>query len=87
LAVVGRYLLTPAIFDHLLRTPRGAGGEIQLTDAISLLLQTGTVNAFRFEGRRFDCGSMIGFLEANLTLALQREDLKEQCKAMLDALR
>ena len=86
LAVVGRYLLTPGIFEHLLGTPRGAGGEIQLTDAISSLLQDSIVNAFRFEGRRYDCGSKIGFLEANVNLALEREDLKEQFKAVLDKL-
>ena len=87
LAVVGRYLLTPEIFTHLRSTPRGAGGEIQLTDAISKQLQQGSVNAFRFQGRRFDCGSKIGFLEATVTIALEREDLKEPFKALLDTLR
>lgn len=86
LAVVGRYLLTPAIFTHLQNTPRGAGGEIQLTDAISLLLRHGSVEAFRFEGRRFDCGSKLGFLEATVSLALERDDLKEPFKAFLDTL-
>ena len=86
LAVVGRYLLTAAIFDHLLRTPRGAGGEIQLTDAISQALQTSKVNAFRFAGRRFDCGSKIGFLEATVCLALERDDLKDEFKALLKTL-
>jgi len=86
LAVVGRYLLPPAIFEHLLRTPRGAGGEIQLTDAISALLQDSKVNAFRFEGRRFDCGSKIGFLEATVPLALERDDLKEPFRAVLGTL-
>ena len=86
LAVVGRYLFTPKIFEHLYRTPHGAGGEIQLTDAISLLLKNDRVNAYRFEGRRFDCGSKIGFLEATVNLALEREDLKDQFKALLESL-
>lgn len=86
LAVVGRYLLTPAIFDHLLHTPRGAGGEIQLTDAISQSLQHSIVNAFRFEGRRFDCGSKFGFLEATVCLALERDDLRDQFKSLLKTL-
>jgi UTP--glucose-1-phosphate uridylyltransferase len=87
LAVVGRYLLTPAIFDYLMRTPRGAGGEIQLTDAISQSLHDATVNAFRFAGQRFDCGSKIGFLEATVCLALERDDLKEPFEAFLKTLR
>ncbi|MFT5448240.1 MAG: UTP--glucose-1-phosphate uridylyltransferase [Gammaproteobacteria bacterium] len=87
LAVVGRYLLTPTIFMHLQNTPRGAGGEIQLTDAIARLLHDGPVEAFRFEGRRFDCGSKLGFLEATVSLALERDDLKEPFRALLNTLR
>ena len=83
LGVVGRYVLTPAIFAELESTPRGAGGEIQLTDAISALLHKEAVHAFRFEGRRFDCGSKLGFLEATVRLALEREDLASDLRAIL----
>lgn len=75
LGVVGRYVLTPAVFELLERTPRGAGGEIQLTDAISALIEREPVHAHRFQGQRFDCGSKLGFLEATVRLALEREDL------------
>jgi UTP--glucose-1-phosphate uridylyltransferase len=63
LAVVGRYILTPRIFDLLERTPRGAGNEIQLTDGIAALLQEEQVLAYEFEGRRYDCGSKLGYLK------------------------
>ena len=66
LAVVGRYVLRPEIFDELLRTERGRGGEIQLTDAIARRVQAGEVIARRFTGERFDCGSKEGFLRANI---------------------
>jgi UTP--glucose-1-phosphate uridylyltransferase len=69
LAVVGRYLLTPRIFDLLAAQGAGAGGEIQLTDGIERLLQDEPVLAYRFEGRRFDCGSKQGYLQATVTLA------------------
>ena len=69
LAVVGRYLLMPAIFDMLEKTGRGSGGEIQLTDAIADLLQTETVYAFRFAGKRHDCGSKLGYIQATLEVA------------------
>lgn len=75
LAVVGRYLLTPDIFPLLSETKTGAGGEIQLTDAIRAQLQQRQAHACLFEGERFDCGSKIGFLKATLAHALQREDL------------
>ncbi|MCF7994998.1 MAG: UTP--glucose-1-phosphate uridylyltransferase GalU, partial [Chromatiaceae bacterium] len=68
LAVVGRYLLTPAIFDKLEQTQAGAGGEIQLTDAIAALLAEETVIAHPFEGKRYDCGSKEGYLEATVEL-------------------
>ena len=86
LGVVGRYLLTPAIFEHLERTPRGTGGEIQLTDAIASLLESEPVDAFRFHGQRFDCGNKLGFLEATLRLALEREDLGGPLRAILRTL-
>jgi UTP--glucose-1-phosphate uridylyltransferase len=83
LAVVGRYLLTPGIFAALEATGTGAGGEIQLTDAIARLLASETVRAFRFEGRRYDCGSKLGFLEATLAYASKHPDIGEQFKKLL----
>ena len=76
LGVVGRYVLTPGIFDVLADTTAGAGGEIQLTDAIAALLARETVGAFLFEGTRFDCGSKSGFLAANIRLALGQPELR-----------
>jgi UTP--glucose-1-phosphate uridylyltransferase len=78
LAVVGRYLLTPAIFRHLETIPRGAGGEIQLTDAIEKLLHEEKVLAYRFEGKRYDCGSKLGYLQATVEYALKHPELKEE---------
>jgi UTP--glucose-1-phosphate uridylyltransferase len=69
LAVLGRYVLEPGIFDHLCRIPRGSGGEIQLTDAIARMLPYGTTYAYRYAGRRFDCGSKQGFLDATVHYA------------------
>lgn len=75
LAVVGRYILTPAIFNKLEQTGKGAGGEIQLTDAISDLLSDETVLAYEFEGSRYDCGSKLGFLIATVEHGLLHKDL------------
>jgi UTP--glucose-1-phosphate uridylyltransferase len=69
LAVLGRYVLEPGIFDHLRTIPRGSGGEIQLTDAIARLLAAGSTYGYRYEGRRFDCGSKQGFLDATVHYA------------------
>jgi UTP--glucose-1-phosphate uridylyltransferase len=77
LAVLGRYVLTPKIFDMLEQTPRGAGGEIQLTDAIKALMQEQPVFGYRFEGVRHDAGTRIGWLEANVAVALDSEDADE----------
>lgn len=77
LAVIGRYILTPAIFDKLATTERGAGGEIQLTDAIADLLKDQQVLAFEFEGTRYDCGSKLGFLIANVEHGLLHKELKD----------
>ncbi|WJW76719.1 UTP--glucose-1-phosphate uridylyltransferase GalU [Thiohalobacter sp. IOR34] len=77
LAVVGRYILTPRIFHHLENTERGAGGEIQLTDAIAALLQEEQVMAYQFEGTRYDCGSKLGYLMATIEYGLQHEELAE----------
>jgi UTP--glucose-1-phosphate uridylyltransferase len=86
LAVVGRYILTPRIFKLLERTPRGAGGEIQLTDAISMMIQEQTVLAYEFEGTRYDCGSKLGYLQANVEYGLKHPELAEDFRAYLSAL-
>lgn len=75
MGVAGRYVLTPAIFDMLANQPRGAGGEIQLTDAIARLMTTEAVYAWQYEGKRYDCGSKEGFLEATVELALQHPEV------------
>ena len=86
LAVVGRYILTPAIFDKIKKTGRGAGGEIQLTDAIADLLNDEPVLAYEFEGKRYDCGTKLGFLIANVELALLNRELKDGFLAYLKEL-
>lgn len=78
LAVVGRYILTPEIFPILENTKKGAGGEIQLTDALATLLKKEPIYACDLQGRRYDVGSKQGFLEATVEYALRREDLKEE---------
>jgi anti-sigma regulatory factor (Ser/Thr protein kinase) len=78
LAVVGRYLLTPAVYDKLATIGRGAGGEIQLTDGIAALMNDESVYAYAFEGRRFDCGSKLGYLEATVEFGLKHENLGDQ---------
>ncbi len=75
LAVVGRYVLTPAIFDLLVETGRGAGGEIQLTDAIEALLASEKVFAYEFQGKRYDCGTKLGYLKATVEYGLRHEEL------------
>jgi UTP--glucose-1-phosphate uridylyltransferase len=83
LAVVGRYILTPAIFPLLERTRRGAGGEIQLTDAIEELLKLEKVLAYEFEGIRYDCGSKLGYLMATVEFALKHNELREEFQKYL----
>jgi len=83
LAVVGRYILTPRIFSLLENMEKGAGGEYQLTDAIALLLNYEAVHAYRFEGKRYDCGSKLGYLEATVEHALQHPELKDDFLAYL----
>jgi len=83
LAVVGRYILPGSIMDILENTQRGAGGEIQLTDAIASLLNQQQVLAYEFEGVRYDCGSKLGYLEATIDYALQHPELKEQFQEFL----
>ncbi|TLX22336.1 UTP--glucose-1-phosphate uridylyltransferase GalU [Thermomonas fusca] len=83
LAVVGRYILTPAIFDLLETTQKGTGGEIQLTDAIAALLEVEPVDAFRFRGTRFDCGTHIGLIEATIRYALDNEKLSDAARELM----
>ena len=86
LAVVGRYILTPLIFDLLETTPRGSGGEIQLTDAISALLQHEDVFAFRFDGKRYDCGSKLGYLKATVEYGIKHAEIGDEFQAYLKSL-
>jgi UTP--glucose-1-phosphate uridylyltransferase len=82
-AVAGRYVLTPAIFRHLRDLPPGAQGEIQLTDGIASLMQEEVVQAYRYSGKRYDCGSKIGFLEATVELALEHPEVAAPFAAFL----
>jgi UTP--glucose-1-phosphate uridylyltransferase len=75
LGVAGRYVLTPGVFDCIQNQPRGSGGEIQLTDGIAQLIATEGVHAFLYEGKRYDCGSKLGFLEASVEFALKHEEV------------
>jgi UTP--glucose-1-phosphate uridylyltransferase len=75
MGVAGRYILTPAVFDKIRNQPRGAGGEIQLTDGIAALIATEGVHAYRYAGKRYDCGSKEGFLEATVEFALRHEEI------------
>ncbi len=83
LAVVGRYILSPRIFHHLRTMPAGAGGEIQLTDGIAHLLDEEKVVAYAFEGRRYDCGSKLGYLEATVELGLKHPEVGARFAAFL----
>jgi UTP--glucose-1-phosphate uridylyltransferase len=86
LIITGRYILQPDIFDILSRQEAGAGGEIQLTDAMLELARKQPFYGLKFEGRSFDCGSKIGFLTANLAYALERPDLGPELRAQLPGL-
>jgi UTP--glucose-1-phosphate uridylyltransferase len=86
LAVVGRYVLTPRVFEKLETTERGAGGEIQLTDAIAALLADEAVYAYQFEGKRYDCGSKLGYLQATVEYALNHSALGREFEKYLLAL-
>ena len=83
LAVVGRYILTPRIFDLLTNLPRGAGNEIQLTDGIARLLDHEFVLAHAFEGTRYDCGSKLGYLEATLAYGLRHPETGAEFRELL----
>ena len=86
MGVAGRYILTPAIFDEIRNQPTGAGGEIQLTDAIARLMEHEAVYAFQYQGKRYDCGSKEGFLEATVELALQHPQVGESFREYLKGL-
>ena len=83
LAIIGRYVLTPKIFEKLEQTPRGAGGEIQLTDAIMALMAEQDVYAYEFEGKRYDAGTTMGWLKASVELALERPDIGAEFRSYL----
>jgi UTP--glucose-1-phosphate uridylyltransferase len=86
LGVAGRYVLTARVFEEIANQPRGVGGEIQLTDGIAGLLRHEKVFAYRYEGRRYDCGSKEGFLQANVELALEHPELGADFRAYLKTL-
>ena len=87
LSIIGRYVLLPEVFRELDRQERGAGNEIQLTDAMAHTIGRAPFHGLRFEGRRFDCGDKVGFLEANLAFALARDDLAGQVREVLASYR
>ncbi|HRK95707.1 MAG TPA: UTP--glucose-1-phosphate uridylyltransferase GalU [Rhodospirillales bacterium] len=84
LGIIGRYILEPIVLTVLEHQERGAGNEIQLTDAMAKTIGLIPFHGIRFEGRRFDCGSKVGYLEANLAYALDREDLRDRVVSMLE---
>jgi len=87
MAVAGRYVLTPAVFEQIRRQPRGAGGEIQLTDGIAGLLASEPVYAYQYAGKRYDCGSKEGFLEATVEIALTHPEVGPQFRDYLKGLK
>lgn len=86
MGVAGRYILTPTIFEQIRNQPQGAGGEIQLTDAIARLMEHEAVYAFQYAGKRYDCGSKEGFLEATVELALQHPEVGDSFRTYLKGL-
>jgi UTP--glucose-1-phosphate uridylyltransferase len=86
MGVAGRYILTPGIFEEIRNQPTGVGGEIQLTDAIARLKTREDVYAFQYEGKRYDCGSKEGFLEATVELALEHPQVGDSFRAYLKTL-
>ena len=83
LSIIGRYVLMPEVIEHLARMERGAGGEVQLTDGMARLIGNQPFHGLRYEGRRFDCGDKVGFLEAQIAYALKRPDLADAVRAFL----
>jgi UTP--glucose-1-phosphate uridylyltransferase len=83
LAIIGRYVLVPEVFDHLDKHETGAGGEIQLTDAMAKMIGSKPFHALTYAGQRYDCGSRLGFLEANVAVALNRSDTATDTRALL----
>ena len=83
LSVIGRYILLPEVFGHLSLRETGAGGEIQLTDAMAKMIGAAPFHGLRFEGKRFDCGDKAGFFEANLAFALARDDMRDDVAAII----
>jgi len=86
LAIIGRYILTPAIFDVLEKTGRGAGGEIQLTDGLQNLLAQERILAYRFRGKRYDAGEKLGFLKTTVEFALKNKDIGREFRSYLKSL-
>jgi UTP--glucose-1-phosphate uridylyltransferase len=86
LAIIGRYILTPEIFGILENKETGAGGEIQITDAMARLLNTQSIHGIQYEGTRFDCGTKVGFQMANLSFAMDRPDMRHRLKPFIDQL-
>jgi len=86
LGVAGRYILTPAVFEKIRNQPRGSGGEIQLTDGIAQLIASEGVHAYRYDGKRYDCGSKQGFLEATVEFALRHPDVGPEFREYLQGL-
>ncbi len=86
LAIIGRYVLTPEVFDHLDKHETGAGGEIQLTDAMAKMIGNQPFHALTYAGQRYDCGTRLGFLEANVAVALSRSDTSADTRALLGRL-
>jgi UTP--glucose-1-phosphate uridylyltransferase len=84
LAVAGRYILSPNVFNKIRTQPRGAGGEIQLTDGIAALLKEEDVFSYRYDGKRYDCGSKEGYIQATIDMALSREDLAAYTRAHIE---
>ena len=87
LSIIGRYILSPIVLTVLDHQGSGAGGEIQLTDAMAKTIDLVPFHGYRFEGRRFDCGSKVGYLEANIAYALDRPDMREGIRDVLDRYR
>ena len=83
LSIIGRYVLVPEVIGYLSRMERGAGNEVQLTDAMARLIGQVPFHGLRYEGRRFDCGDKVGFLEAQIAFALKRPDLGPAVRAFL----